>query len=349
MRSHTWSLTFVLCWAVAVSADEKKKTASPETFKAPESWKEFLEFRAGSGSLGTWHSKGKTEGIWEGIPAGVNYTNVEEWQLINGGRNVRATHHMTTTDGKVISTGSGYSFWDAKEKVVKQSYSGFDTGKPFSGVSTLLGLHAASNRERWKYVETSRGKTTEYVIERSVKNSNERMNSYRPVAGGKPWNVISKRSNPLASVTKRFNILGTWESKNPDGTRFIVSFTSGLDGRAIFGQNKLVHTDGRVEQLASHAMFWNTVRGGVHVRGINKMGFFWSGDMVAFTSKEGEARLVIRGRGVNSQGATGAVTVTRVVKGDTMTVTFSQVILSDRDDQPSWAGVPQTFQRLKTP
>ena len=117
--------------------------------KAPASWQEFVKFRVASDSLGVWVSSGETQAMWEGIPAGIDYSETNSWELANGGNRIESSHHMKSVDGDVITSGAGYSFWDEEHRQVKLMYSGFDTGKPFSGISTLMGIDKKTGTERW--------------------------------------------------------------------------------------------------------------------------------------------------------------------------------------------------------
>ena len=147
--------------AGTVSAGEQATASEEGTL--PESWEQYVRHVMGGNDLGTWTAPGKTEGIFAGVPEGLDFTNIDESRLGDAGNTIILNHTWRTSDGRVLSTGTGVIYWDAESGTLKSSYSGFDTGKPFTGESTLLGIDFTTGTERWKYVEVSRGKTTEYL------------------------------------------------------------------------------------------------------------------------------------------------------------------------------------------
>jgi hypothetical protein len=317
--------------------------AAPVSAQLPSSWQEFVDFHVQGGDLGTWTGGGKTEAMWEGIPAGLEYTFVEEQTLTDDGRTMQRHHMMRTEDGRVISVGSGITYWDAESGTVKSSYSGYDTGEPFWGTSTLLGLDA--NGARWEYTETTRGKTTEYLTERRRTGTNERADIVRKAAGGDPWTTTLTRANPMAAVTARFDVAGTWEWELSDGSRRVMTMTPGLDGRTIFSQDRTIRSDGSSEEFAGGAMWWDGGRDTLCFHYLNNTGMSVMGEMISLSYERGVATMVSRHRGTNANGRTIAVTLTRVIDGDTMTTTYSDFSMEGTTSTPAWVDVPTVFRR----
>ena len=210
----------------------------------------------GGNGLGTWIAKGKTEGIFEGIPAGLDMTILWESRLGDAGNTILRNGTWRASDGRILSTGTGVIYWDAESGTLKAASSGFDTGKPFTGESTLLGIDFATGTERWKYVETTRGKTTEYLRVKQRINTNQQVNKFRKADGTGANQFEFKRVNPLEGVLARYDILGTWERTRPDGSRRVTTHRRALDGRAVFSGTKNVKADGTEEHVGSRAMWW---------------------------------------------------------------------------------------------
>ncbi|MEO1826179.1 MAG: hypothetical protein ABGZ31_10760, partial [Roseibacillus sp.] len=65
-------VVFSLCGTPVVLADHHKKEEGE--LGLPTSWKKFLSFKRKQKSFGVWSNEGKTTDIWEGIPAGLDYS-----------------------------------------------------------------------------------------------------------------------------------------------------------------------------------------------------------------------------------------------------------------------------------
>lgn len=75
----------------------------------PASWSDFVDYHRTSGAFGTFAAEGVTQGMWEGIEAGQNYTATYTLHAAEAGRSIRAAHRMETESGEVISMGSDCS------------------------------------------------------------------------------------------------------------------------------------------------------------------------------------------------------------------------------------------------
>ena len=149
-----------LCGAPLAPADDHKKEEGELTI--PKTWKRYLSLKRKQKSFGIWSYEGKTTDIWEGIPAGLDYSMTFTSQLSADGTKILNSHLMQTADGTILSTGSGMETWDPKRGKVFSSSSGFDGGKLYSGSSELVGID--DGEDRWKYTETISGKTYEVMI-----------------------------------------------------------------------------------------------------------------------------------------------------------------------------------------
>ena len=237
-----------------VSAQESQ--AKPE-FQLPESWAEFV---ASAVDLGSWSSSGVTGSVWEGIPAGVEFTSTGHSKIDETKTRIVRHYSMQAADGKIISSGGGHVYWDADSGKVRSTGSGFDFGKPYHGESEYLGLDPQSNTEHWKHSETSRGKTTEYLITVSKIDPNLLKRTVAPVDGSEPWVMESTRSNPLASELKGFDHLGTWVQESEGGEMRRDRIETILDGRAVAITEEHKNKDGKWIQHAQAVITWDPTR-----------------------------------------------------------------------------------------
>ena len=193
MKFASWFAVVLLSSVTFIAAEEAADQPAETGFVPPESWEEFVAFHHQSGEIGTWETRGKTVAMWEGVPAGLDYTARYGTQLAHDGQVIIYSHYMATATGQVISTGSGTAYWDAKSKTVKSSSSGFDQGQLYTGHSTLIGIDKKRQMIKWHYTETSRGKTTEYFQTRRRVSADRRLHTAQKVSGGDPWNEETTR------------------------------------------------------------------------------------------------------------------------------------------------------------
>ena len=345
MKKLTLLCTLATSVACATVLNAEDKTT--DTLVAPASWQEWRDYRQRGGDLGSWVAEGKTQALWEGIPAGLNYKETTTWELINGGDRIRRSHQMIAEDGTVISVGSGNTYWDKESGTVKTLYAGHDLGKPFTGHNTLIGYDKLSGAVRWKYTETSHGKTTDYLIDVTKKSRNTRASSVRKSAGGDPWNSTLTRVNPFAALTSRFNLVGAWQRELPNGSRQIMVYTLALDGRTLLRQDRQIKPDGSVEQTAAGAMWWNAARGNVCTHFLTSSGSSFMGEMVSFTVNGNTATQVLRATGSTGEGVGVSGSVTRVLKGDTLEFHYADVTRQDHTSPVDMSESSMTFTRIK--
>lgn len=151
------------------------------------SWESFFEYHSSSGTFGTFETKGVTQGMWEGIEAGQEYTATYTLEPAEDGKSIRASHRMETASGQVISIGVGLQYWDQRTNSVLSSYSGFDQGSVFSGVSKVRSFQPSEKKLEWEYTETSHGKTTKYLQTIQQTGANEKLQVARKADGGAEW------------------------------------------------------------------------------------------------------------------------------------------------------------------
>ena len=163
--------TIALLLSVSIlSADHHNGEES--NLNLPTSWKEYISLKKEKKAFGVWSSTGKTSGIWEGIPEGLEYIHTFTSQMSADGSKILNSHVMKTKDGAILSTGSGMETWDAKRNKIFSSQSGYDGGKLYTGPSELIGISGSS--EKWKYTETISGKTYEVIQTRITEAPNKR-------------------------------------------------------------------------------------------------------------------------------------------------------------------------------
>ena len=196
--AYFWVAMFGLT-AVATAGDATETTAQAN-FVKPDSWEAFVAYHEQGGDFGSWVAKGKTIALWEGVPAGVDYTLTFTISLANEGRAMLQVHHMATSTGEVLSTGTILRYWDEKSQAVLSSHSGFDTGQLYTGHSELVGIDASTQTTKWKYTETSRGKTADYFLTVERKGPNKRSEIHQLASGGEPLNLeVVRQMAPMAA------------------------------------------------------------------------------------------------------------------------------------------------------
>ena len=189
-------VVFSLCGTPVVLADHHKKEEGE--LGLPTSWKKFLSFKRKQKSFGVWSNEGKTTDIWEGIPAGLDYSNTFTSQLSADGTKILTSHIMQTADGTVLSTGSGMETWDPKRKKIVSSSAGFDGGKFYSGSAELIGVD--EGEDRWKYTESISGKTYEVMV--TWKSDGPDRRSQALSRAGKPEKVTVNKFTRKPRVKK---------------------------------------------------------------------------------------------------------------------------------------------------
>ena len=176
MKNAVYVLALLLSIPI-LNADHHKKDES--NLKLPTSWKEYLSLKKKQKAFGIWSYTGRTSSMWEGIPEGIEYSHTHTIQMSADGSKILSSEVMKTKDGVILSTGSGMETWDATRNKIFSSHSGYDGGKLYTGPSELIGI--GESAEKWKYTETSSGKTYEVIVIRETKAPNKRSHTFMRV------------------------------------------------------------------------------------------------------------------------------------------------------------------------
>ena len=199
MKRAASVLLAILGFTVVATAADDADPAAQGNFVKPDSWEAFVAYHEQGGVFGSWVAKGKTITLWEGVPGGVDYTLSFTISLANEGRAILQVHHMATSTGEVLSAGTIFRYWDEKSQAVLSSHSGFDTGQLYTGHSELVGIDASTQTTKWKYTETSRGKTADFFLTIQRKGPNKRSEVHQLASGGEPWNYDVVRATASAA------------------------------------------------------------------------------------------------------------------------------------------------------
>ena len=200
MKNTALFVAAILSCAAVSRAAEEADAPDPAELVKPASWEAFVDYYKQGGDFGTWKSAGKTVKIWEGIPGGLDYTLAVTVRVAHGGKAIVESHYSATPTGEVITTGSKLIYWDARSKSVLQSHAGFDQGQLYTGHSELLGIDSKKQVIKWKYTETSRGKTTAYHHTIKRTGANTRWQSHQPVSGEQAWSEVLTRAKELVAA-----------------------------------------------------------------------------------------------------------------------------------------------------
>jgi len=194
-----FSLVIAFAGLTQLFADHHKKEKS--NLKLSKSWKEYVSMKRKQKAFGIWSYTGKTTDIWEGIPAGLEYTHTGTTQMSADGSKILVSHVMETNDGTILSTGSGMETWDAKRKKIFSSHAGFDGGKLYNGPSELIGI--SETGEKWKYTETIGGKTYEVITTRKYEGPNKMTQTNARVKNPDNSSTITFTKKPRKKKTEK--------------------------------------------------------------------------------------------------------------------------------------------------
>ena len=163
-------------------------------------WAKFVDHAQRIGSFGEWTLDAVTKNMWVGIPAGIKYTATEESRLSEDGTRVIGSYIWKTEDGRVISIGSGVTFFDTKRRKIVRRGSGFDMGEPYDGLHVLQEM---GDSMVWLYTENSQGKTTRYrTIERMVDRNHVEWSTRRADGTGPTMSSVRRRTGVSDDATE---------------------------------------------------------------------------------------------------------------------------------------------------
>lgn len=341
--------TLIVCASLAGALVSFPATAtSPEhaesDLRMPKSMEEFITHQIDGNDFGIWVKSGVTQEMWAGLPAGMKYTERSESRLSEDGTYIIDNYMMTTEDGKVISTGSGITYWDEKLGEPVSASSGFDMGKPYSGTGRLQGI--ARDKIVWKYTETSRGATTEYLSSMTRSGANEQTNTVKKTGtGGSAWSSTATRVNGLKVALDGHDPTGTWDMALPDGNlvRSIVSWGPG--DRSLVERSLSVKKDGTSEEIGMGVIYWDPADAAIRNNWLTVDGKVFSGRVITTTNANGMLTMTMEVEGSNSIGDVLTATNTRTVEGNTQTTTWSDVAVNGHLMKLGWVDVPLVAKR----
>ena len=317
-----------------------------EQMAAPTSMAQIIEWHQSLGLLGDWTTAGTTRDMWEGLPSGLAYTEVHTTVLSDDETDIINTHQMVSETGEVISTGAGGLYWDSATGIAMGYYSGFDMGKPFSGVSKVVGLSPVAMKS--VYTETSRGATTTYEITRTMTGANQYENSVVvSKSDAKPWVTTYTRENLLKKHLGGLNLIGTWETKMPNGLTNRINHRWDLEERMIVIEGKIMGPKGAVVAKDFGLIYWDAAQGRIHTQYFDATGTRIDGYVQSLKTSNGKTTMVTVNEGSSSSGEPISAIITRYIDGDTMTSEFSDMMVGGESRTPSWAARPLVSKRVK--
>ena len=344
---RTLLLTAALASLPALSLFAEPPRTTPMQLVAPSSMQQVIEWHQTLSMLGDWTTTGTTKSMWEGLPSGLKYTEVHSSNLSDDATDIISSHQMVSETGKILSTGSGGLYWDSANGVVMGYYSGFDMGKPFSGVSKVVGLSPVSMKTL--YTETSQGKTTTYEITRTMTGANSYENSVQ-VSGSTdaPWVTTYTRENLLKKQLGELDLMGTWETKIPGGMTNRITHRWGLEERMIIIEGEVLGPEGKLVGRDFGLIYWDPAAGRIHTEYFDGTGTQIEGFVQSLKTSNGKTTMITVNEGSSATGAPISAIITRYIDGDTMTVEFSDMMIDGRASTPSWAAKPMVSRRIKS-
>ena len=339
---------FLMVNPVVHAADDPKVEMEELDLTMPKSMDELLKFHLAGSDFGTWEATGVTKDMWVGIPAGLKYTNQRTMKLGEDGKTIVGSYLMQTEDGQVISTGSRLIYWDADAGVPKAANSGFDMGKPYSGVSVFKGMN--EDTIVWEYTETSQGKKTTYVQTVVRVDVNTHVDSVRKSDGnGEVWKTTLNRKNPLRDMMEVFGLVGEWQFNLPGSVGQRTSIRWGLGGRVLYTSTSYPKDDRKVES-GTGIMFWDPVSKSVQSNLMLLNGMAVRGEVVRINITSPRKSFVIEYEGVTADGDQFSCTVTHTLdqKKDTNTLVYSNLMRDGRPWDPVFADQPMVLRRVES-
>ncbi|MDG1890466.1 MAG: hypothetical protein P8L18_04065 [Verrucomicrobiota bacterium] len=293
-----WSRMPIIVGILMVQSIQSHVHAQDELGKLrqPSSWDDYVQIV--QASFGEWEASGVTSDVWDGIPAGKDYTISSSNMLSKDGKKLIMMHEMKTRDGRILSTGSGFITWDDSRGRLYSSMSGFDGGKLYSGPRELIGMNEKGTV--WEYVETINGATYKTREIRQFGTGNTWSNTNLREVDGKTVKVTDvlkpatppRHPGPLIPALSAMEWqLGTWETEFPNG-KWTVSFTARNHGSMIEINGK--SADG---ERTTGMRFYDEEKNAIKTFFVNSRGESWEN-----MGHLSEGKTVFRGSGVNAKG-----------------------------------------------
>ena len=334
-----------LLFPINVGVGEDPAPPAPE-MPAPTSMAQIIQWHQTLSLLGDWTTSGTTKDMWEGIPAGLAYSEVHTTSLSDDSNDIINTHQMVSEKGEVISTGAGGLYWDAASGVAMGYYSGYDMGKPFSGVSKVVGLSPLSMKSL--YTETSQGTTTTYEVTRTMTGANTYENSVVVAkSGDAPWVTTYTRENLLKKHLGELNLIGTWETKMPGGMTNRITHRWDLEERMIVTEGQIMGPNGTLISKDFGLIYWDAAEGRIHTQYFDATGTRIDGFVQALKTSNGKTTMITVNEGSSPSGEPISAIITRYIDGDTMTTEFSNMMIAGEARTQPWAARPLVSKRIK--
>ena len=311
----------------------------------PKSMNDFVNWHVDNAKFGDWTETGVTKDMWVGIPAGLAYTSTMSITLSDDRTRILRNYMMATDDGRVISTGSGFTYWDEATKSPMATNAGFDMGKPYHGTSTLVGIN--SDTAVWEYTEHSQGKTSVYrETEQAVNPTMLRKSTSKKGAEGKPWESDLTRVNHLKAHGLDA-MIGGWTMEMPDGTTVRTGTSWAVGEQAIVSRSGKSSADGTRVGEGMSVLFWDPAAMRIATIYFAPNGGVYPG-IVASVKKDGDKlTMVTLYGGNNTTEMSMSAVFTQVIDADSMTNTFSDVTLNGAAHTFEWSDAPMTYKRME--
>ncbi|MAT80595.1 MAG: hypothetical protein CMJ29_02990 [Phycisphaerae bacterium] len=183
--------------------------------------------------VGSWESTGKTTDAFPNIPAGKDYMEIVEYRWNTAMDTVLSNWKVETTDGTILSIGTGMLTWSPDHKTLVIEYTGQDKGIPFHGSATLGKL--SGNASQWNCHERdAKGNEIWYISTDTFPSEpgNQWTSSMQPCdSNWKPKgdsntrqmsrvNMFTRNCGPVA------DLMGTWTWKTTDGDGTPMTMTN---------------------------------------------------------------------------------------------------------------------------
>ena len=311
----------------------------------PKSMDDFVNWHVDNAKFGDWTETGVTKDMWVGIPEGLAYTSTMSITLSDDRTRILRNYMMATDDGRVISTGSGFTYWDEATKSPMATNAGFDMGKPYHGTSTLVGIN--SDTAVWEYTEHSQGKTSVYRDTEQAVNPTMLRNSVKKKgADGKPWVSEHTRVNHLKAHGLDA-MIGGWSMEMPDGSMVRTGTSWAVGGALAASRDDRLLADGTRGGEGMSILFWDPSAMRIATIYFAPNGGVYPG-IVASVKKEGDKlTMVTLYGGNNTTEMSMSAVFTQVIDVDSMTNTFSDVTLNGAAHTFEWSDAPMTYKRME--
>lgn len=346
MRSFVPILLAFLTLAgpVAVQASPLGETEVQEA-SMPGSMREFVNWQLDHGACGSWTKSGVTQDLWAGVPAGLSFTSSETMRYSPETDQLLVSHHMVTSEGRVLSTGTGIICWDAERKGPVASYSGFDSGKPFSGTSILKKM--TDDMLFWQYTEQSQGKSTVYDQSMEYAEANVRRITVSLASGeGKPWISRAIRSNPGGDLLKITRLAGDWKESSSGDSNEIREIAWIAEKHALRQHRIRIADDGSRIALDLYLMYWDPVHDHIATLYLDGQGTMIRGIVDSITDEKGVITVISSHEGSRFGGLMMSTGMTQVITESTLTTTFQGMALDGKRHELSWSGSAGVAMRM---